>query len=111
MKVLLRKFGNEQYVWKNAEIDSDTSFIVDGKSYLIPNFTRVSLTNLIDGVKYQPESARGEGIFTLKDSSNNTLQTAKSSSNQDTISFSTNYSNINLAKDKIISFTKSFSVL
>lgn len=88
---------------------ADKVFIVDGKSYLIPNFTRVSLTNLIDGVKYQPESARGEGIFTLKDSSNNTLQTAKSSSNQDTISFSTNYSNINLAKDKIISFTKSFS--
>lgn len=88
---------------------ADKVFITGGKSYLIPNFTQVSLTNLINGVKYQPESARGEGIFTLKDSSNNALQTVKSSSNQDTVSFSTNYSNTDLAKDKIISFIKSFS--
>lgn len=88
---------------------ADKVFITDEKSYLIPNLTQVSLTNLIGGVKYQPESARGEGIFTLKDSSNNTLQTVKSSSNQDTVSFSTNYSNTELAKDKVIGFIKSFS--
>ena len=88
---------------------ADKVFIAGGKSYLIPNLTQISLTNLISGVKYQPESARGEGIFTLKDSSNNTLQTVKSSSNQDTVSFSTNYSNTKLAKDKVIGFIKSFS--
>ena len=31
MKLLLRKFGDECYVWRNAEMKNETNFIVDGK--------------------------------------------------------------------------------
>ena len=51
MKVLLREFDNEQYVWKNAEIDSDTSFIVDGKRVFQTNVVSVFRDNRTNFVK------------------------------------------------------------
>ena len=51
MKVLLREFDNEQYVWKNVEIDSDTSFIVDGKRVFQTNVVSVFRDNRINFVK------------------------------------------------------------
>ena len=51
MKVLLREFGNEQYVWKNVKIDSDTSFIVDGKRVLQTNVVSVFRDNRTNFVK------------------------------------------------------------
>ena len=51
MKVLLREFGNEQYVWENAEIDSDTSFIVDGERVLQTNVVSVFRDNRTNFVK------------------------------------------------------------
>lgn len=32
MKLLLRQFGDECYVWKNAEMNDEKTFIVDGRT-------------------------------------------------------------------------------
>ena len=51
MKVLLREFGNEQYIWKNAEIKDNMSFIVDGKIVNQSNVVSVFRDNRTNFVK------------------------------------------------------------
>lgn len=45
MKLLLRKFGDECYVWKNAEMKNETNFIVDGKEVKQANVVSIYRDN------------------------------------------------------------------
>lgn len=45
MKLLLRKFGDECYVWKNAEMKNETIFIVDGKEVKQANVVSIYRDN------------------------------------------------------------------